>query len=98
MKVLRNIKIVLLLFLFVAVFDMPYYYYEIMRFICMVGFIILAKFEYNKKQNIFFAIWLTVALLINPYFKLVLGREIWAFIDVFLIIILFVSIVKENKK
>lgn len=95
---MKYIKIALILLLAIALFDMPYYYYEIMRFLCMVGFLILAKFEYNKKQNIFLAVWLTVALLINPYFKLVLGKEIWAIIDITLIIVLVLSFFNKLKK
>uniref|UniRef100_UPI004048AF0C DUF6804 family protein n=1 Tax=Roseivirga sp. TaxID=1964215 RepID=UPI004048AF0C len=92
MKNVENIiKVVLSILFLVCLLDMPYGYFQLVRFIGMVGFAILAYHNYQKNQT-FFVIWLASAVLINPIFKISLGREIWNIIDVVWAIILIVSI------
>lgn len=62
------IKIILCLLFTGALFKMPFYYYEIMRFLGMVGFGILGYKELEKDNQTFMVIWFASALLINPFF------------------------------
>ena len=98
-KILIFIKILLSILLFGCLFEMSYGYYQLVRFFGMVSFGILAflTFESNK---VWFVIWLSSAILINPIFKIALGREIWNIIDIIWSILLIVSIFikTENKK
>jgi hypothetical protein len=97
-KILIFIKILLSILLIGCLFEMSYGYYQLVRFIGMVSFGILAflTFENNK---IWFIIWLSSAILINPIFKIALGREIWNIIDIIWAILLIVSIyIKAEKK
>ena len=93
---MRWIKFVLIVILGLAIFDMPYYYYEIMKFTCMVGFGILAYNEWgqNDKKTI---LWIVFALLINPYLKLQLEKNIWSIIDIVLIIVILILTVKKQQ-
>jgi hypothetical protein len=98
MKVTENIiKVVLSILLLVCLFDMPYVYFQLVRFLCMLGFAILAYNNYPKNQT-WFVIWLASAILINPIFKISLGREIWNVVDVFWAIILLSSIFINQTK
>ncbi|MBD3627660.1 DUF6804 family protein [Cyclobacterium sp.] len=98
MKVKENIiKIVLSILFLVCLLDMPYGYFQLVRFLGMVGFGILAYHNYQKNQT-WFAIWLASAILINPIFKISLGREIWNFVDVIWAIILIASILIHQTK
>lgn len=91
------IKIILSILFLVCLLDMPYGYFQLVRFLGMVGFAILAYNNYQKNQT-FFIIWLASAVLINPIFKITLGREIWNIVDVIWAIILIVSIfIKPNQ-
>lgn len=91
------IKIVLSILFLVCLLDMPYGYFQLVRFLGMVGFAILAYNTYQKNQT-WFVIWMASAILINPIFKISLGREIWNIVDVIWAILLIASIfIKQTK-
>ena len=77
---------------------MPYNFYEIMRFLAMVGFCIIGYNAFKKGINTYMVIWFASALLINPFFKLALGRTLWNMIDVVWVILLLVSFVNVKSK
>lgn len=79
----------------ICLFDMPYGYYQLYRFIAMFTFLILANSEKNNKQ--WKAIWMFSALLVQPFFKIPLGREIWNVIDIIWSLLLIIP-VYQNKK
>lgn len=91
------IKIVLSILFLVCLLDMPYGYFQLVRFLGMVGFAILAYNTYKKNQT-WFVIWLASAILINPIFKISLGREIWNIVDVIWSILLIASIFIKQVK
>lgn len=91
------IKIILSILFLVCLLDMPYGYFQLVRFLGLVGFAILAYNNYQKNQT-WFVIWLASAILINPIFKISLGRNIWNIVDVIWAILLVVSIfIKQTK-
>ena len=77
---------------------MPYGYFQLVRFLGMVGFGILAFNAYNRKNNLFFIIWIVSAILINPIIKISLGRTLWNVIDVVWAITLSISIWTEKSR
>jgi len=85
-----NLSILFLL----CFFKMPYGYYQATRFIGMVGFALLAYFEYerNKSLNAAAIVYLALALLFQPFIKVALGRTIWNLVDVIVSIGLITSI------
>ncbi len=91
------IKIVLAILFIGCLFDWQYGYFQIVRFVGMVGFAILAYNQY-KKNDFYFIAWLASAILINPLFKIALGRTIWNVIDVIWAILLIVSIFYSGKE
>lgn len=68
--------------------DMPYGYYQLVRFLGMIGFLWLAFKENEKGNKGLLVFWLSSALLINPIFKISLGRELWNVIDILWAVIL----------
>ena len=90
------IKIILSILFIGALFKMPFYYYEIMRFLGMVGFSILGYKALIKENQIFMVIWFSSALFINPFFKITLIKPVWNVIDIIWVILLVISIF--NKK
>lgn len=90
-KLFLPIKIVLATLFLGCLFNWEYGYYQIVRFLGMVGFVILAYGNYAK-DKLWFLMWLSSAILINPIFKIVLGRELWNMIDIAWVILLFISI------
>ena len=74
---------------------MPYGYFQLVRFVGMTGFIILAYLDKDKEDKIQMIVWICSALLINPIFKIALGRTIWNIVDVILAIVLLTSLILE---
>lgn len=75
--------------------DWPYGYYQLVRFIGMVGFLWLYFIDKETKFNKY--IWLASAILINPIFKIALGRELWNIVDIVWVIIFASSEIVEFK-
>jgi hypothetical protein len=90
------IKIIFIILLLVCLLDMPYGYYQFVRFIVMIGFGLLAFENYQKNQT-WFVIWISSVLLINPFFKIALGRDIWNIVDVIWAVLLVVSIILNKR-
>lgn len=97
------IKVVLAILFFICLADMPYSYFQLVRFIALVAFVYFS-IESNKhnRQNEML-IYLALAILFQPFFKIALGRELWNIVDIIvgagLIISAFVkpSNVKRNN-
>lgn len=90
-------KIALAILFLLCLLDMPYGYYQLVRFLGMVGFAVLAYQNYQKNQT-WFVVWLASALLINPFIKVSLGRTLWNVVDVVWAILLIWSMIKERRQ
>lgn len=94
----NTIKITLSILLFICLADLPYGYYQFVRFASLVGFGFLAyEAHQNGKEKEMF-IFGALALLFQPFFKIALGRQIWNVVDVIIGIGLIISIFIDRKK
>lgn len=86
------IKIFLSVLFFLCLLDMPYGYFQIVRFAALVGFAILAynANEQGHKREVI--IYICLAILFQPLIKIALGRQLWNVIDVIVGIGLIASI------
>lgn len=98
MKKAIVIKVILSILLVVCVFDMPYGFYQLVRFIALIGFGILAfnANQENKKTELI--IYVSLALLFQPFMKISLGRDLWNIIDVIIAVALVSSLFVKNKQ
>ena len=98
MKKTTVIKLILSILLVVCVFDMPYGFYQLVRFIALIGFGILAfnANQENKKTELI--IYVSLALLFQPFMKISLGRDLWNIIDVIIAVVLVSSVFVKNKQ
>ncbi|MFV8367605.1 DUF6804 family protein [Flavobacterium sp. XS1P27] len=94
----KLIKIILSIALLLCLLNMPYGYYEFVRFASMVGFAYLAYFakEQNRSNEIF--IYIALALLFQPFIKIALGRTIWNIVDLIVGIGLLISLFKKKQQ
>ena len=88
----KIIKIILAALFFVCLFDMPYGYFQIVRFAALVGFAILAYNANERGHKREVIIYVCLAILFQPLIKIALGRQLWNVIDVIVGIGLIVSI------
>lgn len=91
-----SIGLILAILLIVCVLPLPYGYYMLVRFISMIYFIYAATIFINNKRIAFCIIAISIALLLQPFFRIVLSKPIWNFIDVIIAIILIYLWYKHN--
>ena len=78
----KAIKIILALMLFACLLDMPYGYYQLVRFTSMGVFGYLAFISFERQKRAADYVFVLLALLFQPFFKVALGRELWNVVDV----------------
>lgn len=79
---MRPLKIIIAVALLLCLFPLPYGYYELVRLGGMVCFAVLAYRSYQQKQEGWTVAYAALALLFQPFFKIVLGRGVWNVVDV----------------
>lgn len=94
----KAIKVVLAILLFLCLADMPYGYYQFVRFAALVGFAVLAYQANQQGRQTEMVIFAALALLFQPLFKIALGRELWNIVDVIVGIGLLISIFIQPKE
>ena len=92
------IKIVLAILFFLCLADMPYGFYQFVRFAGLIGFAILAYQANQQGRQTEMIIYGGLALLFQPFFKIALGRQIWNIVDVVVGIGLIISILMKPKE
>ncbi len=92
----RIVKIILAVLLFLCLLDMPYEYYQLVRFIAFGVFAYLGFIELgNSNQALGFS-YIMLAFLFQPFLKVALGRDLWNIVDVIVGIGLLVSLLKKR--
>ena len=71
---------------------MPYGYFQLVRFVALVGFAILAYTANEQGQKTETIIYVCLGILFQPFFKIALGRQIWNIVDVVVGIALIISL------
>ena len=86
--------------LLLCLFNMPYGFYSFVRFAATAAFCYLAYKSYNFGNKDRMILFIILAILFQPFFRIPLGRVIWNIVDVavatFLIYLLYKH-VKEGK-
>lgn len=94
----KAIKIGLAILFFMCLMDMPFGFYQLVRFIALIGFAILAYQAYENENNTQMIIYVVLALLFQPLLKVALGRDIWNIVDVIVGIGLLTSLILPKVK
>ena len=92
------IKIVLAILFFLCLVDMPYGFYQFVRFAGLIGFAILAYQANQQGRQTEMIIYGGLTLLFQPFFKIALGRQMWNIVDVVVGIGLLISIFMKPKE
>jgi hypothetical protein len=91
------IKIALSVLLLSCLADLPYGYFQFVRFAAMVGFAVLAAKANSDESKNEITVYIVLAILFQPFIKISLGREIWNFVDIAVAIGLILSILFKIK-
>jgi hypothetical protein len=91
------IKSILAILLLICLLDMPYGYYQLVRFVAMAGFAYLAFMANESGRQTEMFIYIALAVLFQPIFKIALGREVWNVVDVVVAVGLTVSVFRRQK-
>lgn len=91
------IKIILSILLFLCLLDMPYGFYQLVRFVALVGFGVLAYDALKKNNMTLVVVYASLALLFQPFFKIALGRELWNIVDVVVGLFLLGSLLTKKE-
>lgn len=93
----KLIKMGLAVMFLLCLLQMPYGYFQLVRFIALIGFVYLAYSAKKSGNDTAMFIYVALALLFQPFFKLALGRTIWNIVDVIVAIGLFTSAFSNKK-
>jgi multisubunit Na+/H+ antiporter MnhB subunit len=88
----KSLKIILAILFLLCLLDMPYGFYQFVRFAATVGFAYLAYSanEQNSKNEML--IYIGLSILFQPFIKIALGRTIWNIVDLIVGIGLLISV------
>ena len=86
------IKVILSLLFFLCLLNMPYGYFQLVRFVALVGFAILAYKANEQGRKTEAIIYVCLGILFQPFVKIALGRQIWNIVDVVVGVALIVSL------
>ena len=92
------IKVTLAVLFFLCLADLPYGFYQFVRFAAMVGFAFLSYNAYEDKSKNEAIIYASLAILFQPFLKIALGRELWNVVDVLVGLGLVVSLLMRQKQ
>lgn len=97
----RNMRYILFIcagFLLLAIAELPYGYYTLLRLVVTIGAVLVVYNEYSKQLNFWVISFGIIALLFNPIFPIHLrDKELWAIIDVLCAIIFIVKGIKTKS-
>ncbi len=94
----KVVKIILAILLFICLLDLPYGFFQFVRFAGLIGFAFLAYQAHEQGRQTEMVIFICLALLFQPFFKISLGRTLWNVVDVIVAIFLIFNVFSFFKK
>ncbi len=76
----------------VAIFNMPYNYYTMLRFIVFGVSAYGAYFAYQQSKQVWVWAYLIVAILFNPLIPFYLSKTTWIVLDLLVLVVYVVSL------
>lgn len=96
---MKTLYIILALLLLLCLAPMPYGYFMIVRLLAMVFFAYFAYRFFTADMESLAIVFVSLALLFQPFLKIALGRQMWNVVDVVVAAFLIVlSVIGYSKK
>lgn len=96
----RNMKwsiIILAIALILCLAPMPYGYFILVRYAAAIIFTVMAYDYYQQNKRTVTCLWIALAILFQPIFKIALGRIVWNVVDVVVAVLLLFMYVKRRE-
>lgn len=90
-------KIIAIGILIGAMWDHPYGYYQLLRWVVAVAGAFSAYSAYEHENNTWAWIFGIIAVLFNPIIPFTFAKETWQVIDVATAIVIFINIIKKKN-
>ncbi|NRT16869.1 threonine/homoserine/homoserine lactone efflux protein [Flavobacterium sp. 28A] len=94
----KYLKITLSILLLSCLLPLPYGYFQFVRFAGMLVFSYLAYRASDKKNKSEVFIYISLAILFQPFIKIALGRTVWNIVDIVVAVVLLLTITTSSKK
>ena len=95
---MKWINIILAILLLLCLAPMPYGYYQVVRFVSMIAFAIMAYRYWNQEKKALAVTFGALALLFQPFIKVALGRTMWNIVDIVVAIGLLILVFLYKEK
>ena len=92
------LKLILAILLLLCLADMPYGFYQLVRFAAAGAFCYLSYDYFKSKRDGLGFVFAALALLFQPFFKVALGRVVWNIVDVIVAVGLFILLIRSFGK
>ena len=93
----RIVKVTLIVILILCLFEMPYWYYQLVRIFGTIGFAYLSYSEYKFNIKYTPLIYGIAAIVFNPIIRISFDKDAWQVVDIISIIILFINLLLEKR-
>ena len=84
--------------LLLCLFSMPYGYYVLVRYTCMVSFGVLAFRSFQEEKTGWAVTFVSLAVLFQPFVKIHLGKTMWNVVDIAVATLMIGLFVFERKR
>ena len=95
---MKYVYLILAALLLLCLAPMPYGYYQLVRFVAMVVFGVMAYLYFENEKQWLGVTFAALALLFQPFFKVALGRTMWNIVDVVVGIVLIAIFFFEKEE
>ena len=92
------VKLIVAVLLLLCLADMPYGFYELVRFAAAGAFAYLSYDYFKSKKDGLGIVFAGLALLFQPFFKIALGRVVWNCVDILVAVGLIYLIIRAFGK
>jgi hypothetical protein len=74
---------------------LPYDFFIFLRWFVLTASLFLSYFSYKDKQYGFIVLFLTIAILFNPFAKFVFHKSAWHQIDIIIAIVMMLTVITD---
>lgn len=95
---MKELGIGLGVMLILAIFKLPYEYYNLLRLVVSIGGGVFSYQQFIKGRADWGISFTVIALLFNPIFPIYLSKDVWIILDLISAVVFFSISYKSNNK